>query len=200
MSVRVIVGLGNPGARYDRTRHNVGFRVLDALAQVAGGSWREERRFCAHTATVTFAGASLVLAKPLTFMNESGRTVGELCRFLKLKPAEVCVVFDEIQTPVGGLKVSIGGGSGGHNGVRSIIDRIGGEFVRYRIGIAPLSGKREPEVLADFVLSPFAEGEQQRFEENLGRYVAGLRQIVAEGPILAMNTLNQRSPSSTQNL
>lgn len=199
MSVRVIVGLGNPGPRYDGTRHNAGFRVLDALAASAGATWREDSRYCAHTASVELEGSPLVLAKPLTYMNESGRTVGELCRYLKLKPAEVCVVYDEYQAPVGGLKVGVGGGDGGHNGIASIIQRIGAEFIRYRIGIAPESGRRPDEVLADFVLSAFTESERAVFDEAIDRYVSGLCLLIAKGPLLAMNSLNQRSKPPTSN-
>lgn len=196
MSVRVIVGLGNPGPRYDETRHNAGFRVVDALAAAEGATWREESRYRAHTASVILRGHPVLLAKPQTFMNESGYTVGELCRYLKLRPAEICVVYDEYQVPVGGLKVSTSGGPGGHNGISSIVGRIGGDFVRYRIGIGP--DKKPSMVLSDFVLGAFAESERARFEASFERYLEGLRQLVAEGPLRAMNLLNQRiKPSST---
>jgi PTH1 family peptidyl-tRNA hydrolase len=197
MSVRVIVGLGNPGPRYDKTRHNAGFCVLDALAEAEGVSWREESRYRAHTASVILRGNPVLLAKPQTFMNESGYTVGELCRFLKLRPPEICVVYDEYQVPVGGLKVCASGGPGGHNGISSIVGRIGGDFVRYRIGIGP--EEKPSQVLSDFVLGPFNEKERASFEASLAHYLDGLRLLVQEGPLRAMNTLNQRSkpPSTT---
>lgn len=194
MSVRVIVGLGNPGPRYDGTRHNVGFHVVDALAQAEGATWREDSRYRAHTATVNLNDQPVLLAKPQTFMNASGRAVGEICRFLKLQPAEVCVVYDEYQVPVGELKVSLRGGPGGHNGIGDLIRRIGAKFIRYRIGVGP--EEKPAEVLTDFVLGRFTEVERARFEANLDRYLDGLRLLVARGPLLAMNTLNQRSKPS----
>ncbi len=195
MSVRVIVGLGNPGLRYDETRHNAGFRVVDALAREAGGVWREDPRYRAHTAVVTIADRPILLAKPRTYMNASGTTVGEICRYLKLRPEDFCVVYDEIQVPVGGLKVSQGGGPGGHNGVTDIIQRIGAAFVRYRIGVGPEDKPSVP--LSDFVLGRFTEAERTLFESSMSHYLDGLRLIVAQGPVLAMNSLNQRSKPSS---
>lgn len=190
MSVRVIVGLGNPGPRYDGTRHNIGFHVVDALAQAGGANWRDEPRYRAHTTTVTLENRPVLLAKPQTYMNASGRAVGEICRYLKLQPAEICVVYDELQLPVGGLKVSLQGGPGGHNGIADLIQRIGPKFVRYRIGIG--AGEKSSDSLTDFVLGRFTEVERTTVEANLVRYLDGLRLIIAQGPVLAMNSLNQK--------
>ncbi len=191
MSVRVIVGLGNPGRQYDRTRHNIGFAAVDALAARAGVSWRETGRFCAQTASVVIAGSPVLLAKPQTFMNESGRAVGALCRYHRWAASDVCVVYDEYQIPVGGAKLSIGGSHGGHNGIRDLIAVMDPEFVRYRIGIGP--SEKPSASLQDFVLGRFTHAEQEALEAAWPSLLAGLDLLVREGPVQAMNTLNRRN-------
>jgi PTH1 family peptidyl-tRNA hydrolase len=194
MAVRVLAGLGNPGARYDGTRHNVGFVVLDALARQCGATWTASERFRAHTADVVIEGNPVRLVKPQAYMNCSGGVLGELFRFHKWKPEELVVAVDEYQIPVGSLKVSTGGGAGGHNGLQDIIERLGAQFIRFRIGIAPEEKPLQP--MADFVLGRFNEVEQAAFTARLDDYVNGLRMLVSLGPALAMNTLNRKSTTS----
>ena len=191
MPVRVLVGLGNPGRRYDKTRHNIGFSILDALAEEAKSEWKERPKFCAHTTSINLSGQDITLAKPLTFMNDSGRSVGAICRFHRWDPSEVCVVFDEYTLPVGSLKLTVGGSAGGHNGVRSLIAHGFGEVVRYRIGIGP---EEKPSVpLADFVLSCFNDAESKVIEQAMPVFLDGLRLLCRLDVVKAMNALNQKT-------
>ncbi|MDP0500953.1 MAG: aminoacyl-tRNA hydrolase [Verrucomicrobiota bacterium JB022] len=193
MPVRVIAGLGNPGPRYDGTRHNIGFRAVDELAKRLGASWSENKKFCAHTASVEIAGQPVVLMKPDTFMNLSGKSLGEICRFYKWKPAECVVVYDEYTLPVGRLKLSLRGSPGGHNGVADIINRLGDAFIRFRIGIMPAQKPLAP--LKDFVLGRFTPDEQAAIDRALPEWLEGLEYLVRHGPERAMNQLNQKKPS-----
>lgn len=191
MPVRVLVGLGNPGRSYDNTRHNIGFSILDALATKAGAEWKEKPKFSAHTTSIVLAGQEVVLVKPTTFMNESGRCVGAICRFHRWSSDEVCVVYDEYQLSVGALKLSVGGSAGGHNGVHSLIAHGFGDVVRYRIGIGPETKPSVP--LADFVLARFSSEENEVIKKALPAYIDGLELLIRLDVAKAMNTLNQRS-------
>jgi len=149
--MRLLVGLGNPGPKYAGNRHNVGFMALDAIARRHGfGAWRS--RFQGLLAEGSVEGAALRALKPLTFMNESGRAVGEALRFHKLEPGEVLVIHDELDLAAGKVKVKQGGGSAGHNGLRSIDAHIGPDYWRLRIGIGHPGDQRlvYPYVLSDF--------------------------------------------------
>jgi peptidyl-tRNA hydrolase, PTH1 family len=190
LPVRVIAGLGNPGPAYDGTRHNIGFQVVDALAAQAGAVWQLQTRMFAHTAPVIIAEHKVLLCKPTTFMNVSGQCIQQLCRFYRWQPAEVVVVTDEFQIPVGLCKLTFGGSSGGHNGLTDIINRLGGAFYRLRIGIGPRVKTRQ--ALTDFVLDPFAADEQQTIHQTMPRVVDGLHQLVRHGFPQAANQLNQR--------
>lgn len=192
MPVRVIAGLGNPGTRYDGTRHNAGFMLVNALAAQCGAAWRDDSRHCVQTASVTLGPQTLLLAKPQTFMNESGRALGGLAHFYKWAPADCVVVYDEYTIPVGGLKVSLRGSAGGHNGIESVLAHLGDGFIRYRLGIGPDSKPLQP--LADFVLGRFSPEELTRFQASFDRYLSGLRLLAEQGPVAAMNQLNQRPP------
>jgi len=154
----LIVGLGNPGPRYERTRHNVGWRVVDALAARAGCAL--DRAQCnAAVGRGELCGARVLLAKPLTFMNVSGEAVGGLARFYRIPPSRVIACYDDLDTDVARVRLRPGGGHGGHNGVRSMIQHFGGDkgFARVRVGIG-----RPPEHLpvASYVLQDFAASER----------------------------------------
>ncbi len=145
----LIVGLGNPGPQYANNRHNIGFMVLDRLAGVVGGGFRE--KFHGHMARGTLAGKDVTLLKPMTWMNLSGTSVGEAGTFFKASQAEVIVIHDELDLASGDVKVKIGGGHAGHNGLRSIFEHFGKDFVRVRCGIGrPKHGDVTPHVLGDF--------------------------------------------------
>src|SRR5437868_6147342 len=153
----LVVGLGNPGREYARTRHNVGWMVVDELARRHGGSWR--RKFSGQLAEVRIDGHRVALLKPETYMNESGRSVKAAASFFKLEPDAILVVHDESDLEPGRLQVRLGGGLAGHNGLRSLNQHLGTpEFMRLRIGIGrPERGDRRP--LADYVLSDFEPHE-----------------------------------------
>jgi PTH1 family peptidyl-tRNA hydrolase len=191
MSIAVIAGLGNPGAEHYRTRHNLGFWVVDALARESGANWRPEPRFQAEVARAEIAGRPLWLLKPLTFMNESGEAVGSFLRFHKLESQELAAAFDDITLPLGRLKVTVRGSAGGHNGVASLLAHAGSDFVRVKLGIG---GKSIPQMdLKDHVLGRLTADEEAVLTERLPEFLRGLRFLAAEGPQAAMNELNQRN-------
>src|SRR5215210_8887247 len=150
----LVAGLGNPGRRYERTRHNVGWMVVDELARRHGASWRG--KFSGRLAEARLDGSRVALLKPETYMNESGRSVGAALRFFKLPPERLLVVHDEGDLDLGRLQARLGGGLAGHNGLRSVAGQLGTpEFLRLRVGVGrPERGDRRP--LADYVLSDFA--------------------------------------------
>lgn len=149
--IKVIVGLGNPGREYEKTRHNAGFIFLDHLADFAGAKWSHANQFSAETAEIVVGLKKLVLLKPMTFMNKSGISVGYLLSYYKFKPEEMLVVHDELELPECAVKMKFGGGHAGHNGLRDIIANIATrDFFRLRLGIGrPVSGSN----IADYVLS-----------------------------------------------
>jgi PTH1 family peptidyl-tRNA hydrolase len=152
----LLVGLGNPGPRYARNRHNIGFMALDEIARVhRAAPWRA--RFQGEAAEATIAGERALLLKPLTYMNESGRSVGEAMRFFKLTPADVVVFHDELDLAPAKLRAKQGGGHAGHNGLRSIQAAIGAEFRRIRMGIGHPGDKA---LVHPYVLGDFAKAEE----------------------------------------
>ncbi len=158
--MRLLVGLGNPGAKYEGNRHNVGFMAVDAIHDRHGfGPWKA--KFQGHVADGAIGGQKLMALKPTTFMNESGRAVGEALRFYKLDPADVIVIYDELDLAPTRLKVKQGGGHGGHNGLRSIDAHIGKDYWRVRIGIGHPGDKAR---VSGHVLSDFSKGERPNFE------------------------------------
>ena len=183
--MKAIVGLGNPGREYAGTRHNIGFEVIDEVARrwnVRLRPWKS----AADLAVVT--GRSAVLVEPQTFMNLSGDAVGRVAAFHKLEPADVLVVVDEVQLPLGRIRLRRSGSSGGHNGLKSIIQHIGTEFPRLRIGV----GRGDPKWdLADHVLSRFGREEREAVAEAVNRAADAVEMFVDEGIEVAMNRFNQ---------
>jgi PTH1 family peptidyl-tRNA hydrolase len=154
----LVVGLGNPGPQYAKTRHNIGFMVAELLAGRIGASFKVHKRSGAEIATGRLGGRSVVLAKPRTFMNESGRQVGPLAKFYSVAPADVIVIHDELDIDFGRLRLKLGGGEGGHNGLRSVANALGTkDFQRVRIGIGRPPGRKDP---AAFVLENFTAAER----------------------------------------
>ncbi|MFC9786550.1 aminoacyl-tRNA hydrolase [Rhodococcus sp. NPDC127528] len=158
----LVVGLGNPGPQYERTRHNVGFMVVETLAD------RERARFSVHkksgadAVTVRIAGRQVILAKPRSYMNLSGKPVAALARFFSVEPANLVVVHDELDLDYGTLRLKLGGGEGGHNGLRSISQAIGTkDYLRTRVGIGRPPGRMDP---ADYVLKPFSSVERKELD------------------------------------
>ena len=131
MSIAVIAGLGNPGSRYRNTRHNVGFALVEKLAAKLDVEWKTESRFEADIATVSYGERKLLLVKPQTFMNASGRSLGAILRYRKLTPQSLVVVYDDITLELGRPKLSLNGSAGGHNGIRDLLAQVGPGFLRY---------------------------------------------------------------------
>lgn len=191
MSISLVAGLGNPGRAYAATRHNAGFMVVDALAAAEKLSWQTLDRFEADIARWDLSpGHTVWLAKPLTFMNESGRAIQKLAAFHKVPPASITVVYDDLTIDLGQMKVSVKGSAGGHNGIADLLTRMGDGFVRYRLGIGPKLPKEMD--LKDYVLGRFSEEQQTSFNQQIPRFTSGLRLLLAQGPDSAMNQLNRR--------
>lgn len=187
--MKLIVGLGNPGPRYARTRHNVGFRVLEAVARRAGAALAA-RRFGGRFGEGALAGEPVALLAPETFMNRSGEAVAEALAALPLPdPArELLVVFDDADLPLGRLRLRSRGSSGGHNGLADVLERLGSEQVpRLRFGIGRPG---EPRDTVDWVLEPFTAAEEEQLGLALPRAVEAVACFVAEGAAAAMNRFN----------
>ena len=183
--MKAIVGLGNPGREYAGTRHNIGFEVIDEVARRWNARLRPWKS-AADLAVVTGRGA--VLVEPQTFMNLSGDAVGKVAAFHKLEPADVLVVVDEVQLPLGRIRLRRSGSAGGHNGLKSIIQHVGIEFPRLRIGV----GRGDPKWdLADHVLSRFGREEREAVAEAVNRAADAVEMFVDEGIEVAMNRFNQ---------
>ena len=185
--LKLVVGLGNPGADYARTRHNAGFWYVDELARAAGAPWRREARFQCELARTTIAGCELWLMKPTTFMNRSGAAVQAMAAFYRLAPAELLVVHDEIDLPPGVVRLKLGGGHGGHNGVRDVIAKLGADFWRLRIGVGHPGIK---EQVLDAVLDRATAAEQPLIDAALGRALAALPELLRDGAQRAMHRLH----------
>jgi PTH1 family peptidyl-tRNA hydrolase len=189
---KLVVGLGNPGREYAGTRHNVGFEVLDRLAKKLDCSFRSRAKFSAIVGELTLDAGKIVLAKPQTYMNRSGASVSALANWLKILPGEILVLVDDADLPLGQIRLRLSGGSGGHNGLRSIIESLGGseEFARLRIGI----GRTGPvgEDITDHVLGKFSAAERSMAAEMIGEAVDAVECCLREGLTTAMNRFNRK--------
>ena len=184
----LVVGLGNPGERYEKTRHNVGFRTAALLArQTACPTPRLKLQ--GLTAQCELAGQRVLLVQPMTYMNESGRAVRALADYYKIPPQRIIVLFDDISLPVGRLRVRPAGSAGGHNGIKSIIAQLGSQdFPRVKIGVG---AKPHPDYdLADWVLSSFSAQEETLLGPAIERAADAVREIIANGVPAAMNRFN----------
>ena len=186
-SIRLIVGLGNPGEKYAQTRHNAGFHFVDAVAERYRGIFRPENRFFGDACKVGIGTAQCHLLKPMTFMNRSGQSVAAICNFYKLQPAEVLVVHDELDLPPGVIRLKKGGGHGGHNGLRDIHKAIGTDYHRLRIGIGH-PGDRN--LVVDYVLKRPSREEDALMREAILRGVEEIPTIVGGDLQKAMNRLH----------
>ena len=195
MSMFLVAGLGNPGRAYTGTRHNAGAAVVETLAARLNLAWRRSLRFSAQIARWDRpARSACLLAKPATYMNESGRSVRALADFHKLAPSAVIAVYDDLTIELGRVKITVRGSAGGHNGVASLLEHLGGGFIRYRIGIGP---RHPPDMdLKDFVLGKFTSDEQIIFHQHLATYADGLALLIDRGADEAMNQLNRRDRPS----
>jgi len=194
---KLVVGLGNPGKEHAGTRHNIGFAALDRLAEKLDCSFRSKWRFSAKIAEATAGDAGkVVLAKPQTYMNRSGSAVNAVMNWLKIEPAQLLVVVDDADLPLGQVRLRASGGSGGHNGLRSIIESLGGneEFARLRVGIgraAPLGTD-----ITGHVLGRFAPQEREVAEQAVATAVEAIECCLRDGLTEAMNQFNRKKSAS----
>jgi PTH1 family peptidyl-tRNA hydrolase len=187
---QLVVGLGNPGPRYAATRHNAGFMVLDALARRVGGSYKAHKgpNGGADVLVGRLAGVPAVLAKPRSFMNESGGPVAAVSQFYKIAPERVIVVHDDLDLPFGALRLKAGGGEGGHNGLKSTTSSLGSkDYVRIRFGVGRPPGRQDP---ADFVLREFSAAERKDLDFFLDRAADAVEAVLKSGLEAAQNTFN----------
>lgn len=189
------MGLGNPGARYEGTRHNVGFEAMDRLLAKVGGTWSVSPREA--VAEIRFEGKRVLLLKPMTFMNLSGGPVASVAEALGIEPSEVLVYYDDVALPLGAIRMRERGSSGGHNGLSSVMDALGGpevELPRMRIGIRPEADGASADTgyppLVEFVLSRFSEGERKRMDEVLDCVIDATRAVLTLGMPQAMSQFN----------
>jgi len=177
-ALRLIVGLGNPGREYETTRHNIGFRWVDELARLQNLSFRGEAKFHGMAARGHLHGHEMLLLKPQTFMNVSGRAVGALVQFYKIVPAEILVVHDELDLPPGVARLKMGGGHGGHNGLKDIIAHLGTkDFWRLRLGIGHPGERAE---VSNYVLNDPRKEERELIDEAMQRSL-DVAHLVIEG-------------------
>ena len=188
-NLHLIVGLGNPGAEYAKTRHNAGFTLVEVLAARWRADWASERRFSARIARAERNGVRVLLCQPQTFMNLSGEAVGGLVSFYQLRPpVDLLVVVDDADLPLGEIRLRAGGGTGGHHGLESIGQHLGSdEFARLRLGIGRTDGARE---ITGHVLGRFAADEAPRMEKVFGRAADQVECWLAAGIEKAMNQFN----------
>jgi peptidyl-tRNA hydrolase, PTH1 family len=186
--IKLIVGLGNPGRQYEKTRHNAGFLFLDRLAIQYGGVWLKEARFQGYLTEGFLAANKVLLLKPETFMNRSGYSVGSVARYYKLLPEEILVVHDELDFNVGVVRLKKEGGHAGHNGLRDIIAQLGSrDFYRLRVGIGrPAPGK----VVADYVLSEPSKSDWTAIDAAFDDVMRYMPDIVANDIAVVMNKIN----------
>jgi PTH1 family peptidyl-tRNA hydrolase len=187
--LKIIVGLGNPGAEYARTRHNAGFWLVDELARRHGGTFRHEGKHQGELARVRIGGEELWLLKPMTFMNRSGGPVSSVLGFYKLAPAQMLVAHDEIDLPGGTVRLKDGGGHGGHNGLRDIISAQGDGFWRLRIGVGHPGAAKE---VVDFVLTQASKSEQNDIDDSVRAGADAIEEMLRSGAQIAMNKLHAR--------
>lgn len=188
----LVVGLGNPGSEYAATRHNVGFMVVDELARRFGVSVDREK-WQAHSAQVVLLGRQICFLKPITFMNLSGKAVVRYVDFYKMRPDQIVVVHDDLDMAPGRVKLVAGGGTGGHNGIRSLVQCLGTkDFLRLKMGIGrPGRLSLCPGMPVEkYVLSPFAPDEKMLLEQRMDLIEKGLEYLVCDGVAKAMNLLN----------
>lgn len=190
MSLLLVAGLGNPGREYESTRHNIGFSMVDALARQHGLPWKTSSFQADFARWDRRPGQSVLLVKPLTYMNESGRALSAFLRFYKLPVSSLIVIYDDLTIDLGLAKLSVKGSSGGHNGVASLLEHIGDGFIRYRLGIGPKQ-PREMD-LKDFVLGTFTPDQQQLLSQRTEPTLKGLETLLDQGVDQAMNLINRR--------
>ena len=194
----LIVGLGNPGKEYEQTRHNAGFLAVDEFSRRlrADSSWKE--KFQGVFTTQNASGGKIILLKPMTYMNESGVSVQQAAKFFKIPPTDVCIVHDDMDHPLGTVRLKRGGGDGGHNGLKSVSKHLSKRnYLRLRFGIGRPNIPQEADISRDFVhswvLGKFSEEERSRLREALERASSALEALLHDGFEKAQNVVNKRN-------
>jgi peptidyl-tRNA hydrolase, PTH1 family len=190
LPLRIIAGLGNPGPEHQVTRHNAGFWFVDLLARRHNVEFRDYRKYSGETARINIAGQEILLLKPTTYMNRSGLSVRQLSDFFKIQPSEILVAHDELDIPVGSVRLKHGGGHGGHNGLRDTIAHIGDEFWRLRLGIGH-PGKKSDVI--DYVLTRASRTEEDLILEAVSVAADCVPLLVEHGAERAMTRLHSRT-------
>jgi len=192
MEIQLIVGLGNPGTEYARTRHNAGFWWVDAIAEAKRASWKKETKFSGWSSRVEEGGREYALLKPATFMNVSGKSVGAFLRFYKLEPGAMLVVHDELDLQPGAVKLKMGGGTGGHNGLEDIVEVLGTkDFWRLRIGIGHPGVKSE---VINYVLKKPSPEHRVEIEKSIEQALSGIDLVLDGDMERAAMKINARPP------
>lgn len=189
-SLRLIVGLGNPGSKYDKTRHNAGFWFVDELAKRYSGQWLAEKRFSGLACKVDIAGHMLWLLKPTTFMNRSGLAAHQLTSFFKIDSAQVLVAHDEMDLPAGVMRLKKGGGHGGHNGLRDLHAQIGKDYWRLRVGI---DHPGDRNLVLNYVLGTPSRSDEDAIMNGIYDAADQIERVVSGETQKAMNELHRKS-------
>jgi PTH1 family peptidyl-tRNA hydrolase len=190
LPLRIIVGLGNPGPEHQVTRHNAGFWFVDMLAQRHGGEFRDYRKYSGETARVTIGGKELILLKPTTYMNRSGLSIRQISDFYKIAPDDILVAHDVLVLPVGSVRLKLGGGHGGHNGLRDTIAHIGESFWRLRLGIGHPGNKAD---VIDYVLTRAPRFEEDLILDAVNTAADSMPLLLEQGAERAMTKLHSRA-------
>jgi len=190
LPLRIIVGLGNPGPEHQVTRHNAGFWFVDLLARRHGAEFRDYRKYSGEAARLNVSGQDLVLLKPTTYMNRSGLAVRQLCDFYKVAADEVLVAHDELDLPVGTVRLKHGGGHGGHNGLRDTIAHIGETFWRLRLGVGHPGNKAD---VIDYVLTRAPRAEEDLIFDAVNLAADCIPLLIEQGAERAMTKLHSRA-------
>ncbi|OZC72315.1 aminoacyl-tRNA hydrolase [Rhodococcus sp. 06-462-5] len=186
----LIVGLGNPGPQYEKTRHNVGFMVADALAGRIGSAFSSHKKSNSDIVQARLGSRAVIIAKPRTFMNLSGQPVAALARFFSIEPANIVVVHDELDIDFGALRLKLGGGEGGHNGLRSISQHLSTkDYLRVRVGVGRPPGRMDP---ASFVLKPFSAAERKDLGVVVEEAADAAELLLSDGLEAAQNRVHPR--------
>ena len=193
MSISLIAGLGNPGSDYEHNRHNVGFQVIDALADSFGSAWKESKTLKALIANASFEGKTIRLVKPLDYMNNSGQVLSKVCHYYKIPVEEMVILSDDINLDVGIVKLSLGKGAGGHNGIADILSFFENTFIWYRIGIGSKPHKEMD--LKDYVLGNLTIDEKTVLTSCTQQFIKDLKMLIKKSIDESMNFINQRRKS-----
>jgi PTH1 family peptidyl-tRNA hydrolase len=190
LPLRIVVGLGNPGPEHQLTRHNAGFWFVDRLARTFGGEFRDYRKYSGETARIAIHGREIILLKPTTYMNRSGLSIRQLSEFFKVAPADILVAHDELDLPVGGVRLKFAGGHGGHNGLRDTIAHIGESFWRLRLGIGHPGNKAD---VIDYVLTRAPRNEEDLIIDAANSAIDVMPLLLDQGAERAMTQLHSRA-------